>query len=334
VRRVVSLVVLGVGVFALTAGLLLRFYAYPTLAKIPHDPKTTSVAQGSGVTALVFVPTNGVGVPEIRRNLNLTSTTFVSGDLKAPEVQKDSDVTSWIEATKVSDDESGFVVTASVRELCLDRFTGEAVAPCENQYVQKTSSETTNTKDEPDAKELQSPGLNFKFPFGTEKKTYKWHDSTLRRAFDIAYDSEDTIKGLAVYKFVQNIPSTKVEDRQVPGSLVGQSEPSIVAGLYYEVQRTIWVEPVTGAVIKAKQDGRQVLRTSTQSESDGTDVFRGSLELNDKTVAANVQTAEANISKLWLLTGLPVILWIAGGVLTLAGIVLFMLSTRRSRRTY
>lgn len=331
-RRVVSLVVLGVGVFALTAGLLLRFYAYPALAKIPHDPKTTSVAQGTGITALVFVPTGGVGVPEIRHNLNLTSTTFVSGDLKAPEVQKDSDVTSWVEATRVSDDDSGFVVTASVRELCLDRFTGEAVTPCENQYVQKTAStRDDNTKDEADPKLLQSPGLNFKFPFNTEKKTYKWHDSTLRQAFDIAYDSEDTINGLTVYKFVQNIPSTKVEDREVPGSLIGQTEPSVVAGLYYQVERTIWVEPVTGAVIKAKQDGRQVLRTSTQSESSGTDVFRGSLELNDKTVTNNVLTAQDNISKLWLLTGLPVILWIAGGVLTVAGIVLFMLSARRRR---
>lgn len=330
-RRVVSLVVLGVGVFALTAGLLLRFYAYPALAKIPHDPKTTSVAQGTGITALVFVPTNGVGVPEIRHGLNLTSTTFVSGDLKAPEVQKDSDVTSWIEATKVSDDSSGYVVTASVRELCLDRFTGEAVAPCENQYVQKTSSETTNTKDEPDAKELQSPGLNFKFPFGTEKKTYKWHDSTLRQAFDINYDSEEQINGLTVYKFVQSIPSTKVEDREVPGSLLGQTEPSVIAGLYYQVERTIWVEPVTGAVIKAKQDGRQVLRTASQPESSGTDVFKGSLELNNTTVQANVRTAEANISKLWLLTGLPVILWIAGGVLTVLGIVLFMMANRRSR---
>ena len=78
-RRGVTFVLLGLGVFGIATGLLLRFYAYPALAKIPHDPKTTAVAQGSGVTALVYVEQpEGPAKPEIRRNLSVTSSTQLS----------------------------------------------------------------------------------------------------------------------------------------------------------------------------------------------------------------------------------------------------------------
>jgi hypothetical protein len=43
-----------------------------------------------------------------------------------------------------------------------------------------------------------------------------------------------------------------------------------------------------------------------------------------------LRVAEDNKSKLWLLTGLPVILWIAGGVLLAVGIVLLLAGRRRT----
>jgi hypothetical protein len=327
----VSLVVLGLGVFAVAAGLLLRFYAYPALAKIPHDPKTKSVAQGSGITALVYVPKGDASVPEIHKNLSLTSTTFVSGDLRAAEVQENSEVTAWVEATRVRDDSSNLVVSASVRQLCLDRFTGEAAAPCEVQYIEKEQDENKKGKKVTGSRnQVQFPGLNFKFPFTTEQKTYKWFDTSLGKPVDAKFEGTDTIQGLEVYRFLQSVPSTRIENRDVPGSLIGRTEPTVKAGLYYEVERTLWIEPVTGAVIKGKQAGRQVLRADDQSSIEGTDVFNGTLEFNDETVNANVDTAGRNKSKLWLLTGLPTILWIVGGVLILLGILLVVRNRRVS----
>jgi hypothetical protein len=331
-RRVVSFAVLGLGVFGIAAGLLLRFYAYPALAKIPHDPKTTAVAQGNGITALVYVEKDGgPGTPEIRRNLSLTSSTFVSGDMRAPEVQADSDVTSWIEATRVKEDRDGLTVNASVRELCLDRFTAEAVAPCTNQYIEKTHEENKDTKVPGAPNQVQFPGLNFKFPFQTEKQTYPWYDTTLGKPVEARFEAEEQLQGLTVYRFKQSVPATNVDNRKVPGTLIGMPEPTVDAGLYYQVNRILWIEPETGAVIKARQSMKQELRTAEQGEGAGTTVFDGTLELNKKTVDANVRTAQENMSKLWLLTGLPVILWIVGGVLTLAGIVLVLTMRRRTR---
>jgi hypothetical protein len=330
-RRGVTFVLLGLGVFGIATGLLLRFYAYPALAKIPHNPKTTAVAQGSGITALVYVEKDGgPAQPEIRRDLSLTSTTYVSGDLRAPEVQVDSGVTTWVETTSITDEDRR-TLSASVRELCLDRFTAEAVAPCTTQYLQKEKSENgKDTKIRGARGQVQFPGLNFKFPFQTEKRTYPWYDSGVGRPVDAKFDGEEELQGLSVYRFKQSVPPTDVDGRDVPGSLVGKPEPTVSARLYYQAEKTLWVEPDTGALIKVRQSVKQELRTSGQSAGNGTAVFDGTLELNKETVDNNVRVAEENTSKLWLLTGLPVILWIAGGVLLAVGIVLLLAGRRRT----
>ena len=331
-RRGVTFVLLGLGVFGIATGLLLRFYAYPALAQIPHDPKTTAVAQGSGITALVYVEKGaGPAVPEIRRDLSLTSITTVSGDLRAPEVQADNGVTTWVETNRITEDKDERTLSASVRELCLDRFTAEAVAPCTTQYLQKEKSENgKDTKIRGARGQVQFPGLNFKFPFQTEKRTYPWYDSGVGKPVDAKFDGEETLQGLSVYRFKQSVPPTDVDGRDVPGSLVGKSEPTVSARLYYQAEKTLWVEPDTGALVKVRQSVKQELRTSDQSAGQGTAVFDGTLELNKKTVDNNVRVAEDNKSKLWLLTGLPVILWIAGGVLLAAGIVLLLAGRRRT----
>ncbi|HEX6341957.1 DUF3068 domain-containing protein [Umezawaea sp.] len=326
-----TLVLLGLGVFAIATGLLLRFYAYPALAKIPHDPKTSAVAQGSGITALVYVEKNGAPTqPEIRRNLSLTSSTFVSGDMRAPEVKADSRVTSWVEATRITEDRDGLTLSASVRELCLDRYSAEAVAPCTTQYVQKTKEAGKDTKVPGTRGQPQFPGLNFKFPFQTEKRTYPWYDTGVGKQVDATFDGEDQVQGLPVYRFTVSVPPTDIDGRQVPGSLVGKPDATVAVRLHYQVDKTMWIEPDTGALIKVRQSVKQELRGPDQGAGRGTTVFDGTLELNQKTVDANVRAAEANKSRLWLLTGLPVVLWIAGGVLLAAAAALTLVG-RRSR---
>ncbi|MGW5054844.1 DUF3068 domain-containing protein [Actinokineospora sp. NPDC004072] len=325
-RRIVGLVLLGLGVFAVAAGLLLQFYAYPRLAKAPHDINTVSVARGSGITALVYVDNGGVGSPEIRRDLALTSTTRVTGDLRAPEVQVDGDVTAWVESAIVVDDASGLVVSGGVRSLCLDRGTGEAVAPCEGQYYEDAPGvRTAGTRGE-----VQQPGLSFKFPFGTEPRDYRWYDTRIKTAPPIRFVGEAEVSGLAVYQFSQEIPPTAIAQRDVPGYLLGVDEQTVQTELFYEVTRTLWVDPLTGKVIDGRQDIKQELRTPAQGPGEGVYVFNGTLELTDETVAANVAETEANHSSLWVITTLPVILWIAGGVAVIAGLVL--LATGRARR--
>jgi len=331
VRRVITFVLIGLGVFALALGLLLRFYAYPNLAKAPLNPDSLSVGQGSGITALVFVKNGSADTPEIRRNLNLTSTTTVTGDFTQPEVKDGTDVASWIEAAIVRADGEPDLqpVDGSVRQLCVDRFSGEAVVPCESQYIQEGDYDdrVIGTRDE-----LQQPGLSFKLPFDAEKKTYKWYDLTAKGAYDLVFEAEDTVKGLDVYRYSYEVPPTKIDERQVPGTLVGSTEPTVDADLYYQVKKTIWADPVTGAVVAGEQTGRQELRQAGEGAGQGTSVFEGTLRLNDDTVDRFVKAAEDNRSKLWLLTTLPVILWIVGPLLIILGVALLLLGRRDEDR--
>ncbi len=320
-RRIVSFVLLGLGVFAVALGLLLRFYAYPQLAKVPLDNESTSVAEGDGITALVIESVDGAPSPEVRSNLSLTSTTYVTGDLTAPEVVEDGDVAVYVEAIKTVDDTSGITITASVRSLCIDRHTSEAVAPCENQYIEQEAGKRQTV----DRGDVQQPGLSFKFPFDTEQRDYDYYDLSVHKSVNARYDGEETIQGLETYRFVMDVPATKIADREVPGALVGQpDEASVEAEMYYQVKRTVWVEPVTGIIILGQQEGKQELVAPGEEPGEGTTVFDGTLKFNDKTLNDNVNKAEDNKSKLSLLTTWPIVMWIVGGVLIIVAVVLLM----------
>jgi len=329
-RRIVSFVLLGLGVFAVALGLLLRFYAYPQLAKVPLDNESTSVAEGDGITALVIENVDGAPVPEVRNNLSLTSTTYVTGDLTAPEVVEDGDVAVYVEAIKTVDDTSGITITASVRSLCIDRHTSESVVPCEGQYIEQEAGKRQTV----DRGDVQQPGLSFKFPFDTEQRDYDYFDLSVHKAVNARYDGEETIQGLETYRFVMDVPPTKIADREVPGSLVGQpDEPSVETEMYYQVKRTVWVEPVTGIVILGQQEGKQELVAPGEEPGEGTTVFDGTLKFNDKTLNDNVNKAEDNKSKLSLLTTWPIVMWIVGGVLIVVAVVLLMAGPGRRGRS-
>lgn len=326
-RRIVGFALLVVGVFAVVLGVLLRTWAYPALAKAPADPGTTSIAVGKGVTALVILEEDGVPSPQIRTGLSLTSTRHVKGDLRAPEVAEDGDIAAWIEATRVTDDASGAVLSASVREVCLDRATNMGVAPCVNQFIE---DQAEGERDPGEIGVLQQPGLSLKFPFGTEQRAYPMYDVALRAPVDAVFEAEEQIQGLTVYRFVQVIPRTKVGEREVPGSLINKPEQLVRADLYYENRRTMWVEPVTGAIIDGREERKQELRTFDQQAGEGTLVFDGALEFADQTVSDNVSAAVENKSGLWLLTTFPLILWIAGATLIVVGLGVLLLGQGRS----
>jgi DUF3068 family protein len=327
VRRVVGFVLLGLGVFAVALGLLLRFWAYPQLAKAPLDTKSTSVAEGTGITALVIKTVDGTPSPEVEDDLNVRSTTYVTGDLTQPEVKADGDIAAYVEAIKTVDESTGITINATVRELCFDRFSGEAVAPCEGQYVEveKGKRETPTKRGV-----VQQPGLSFKFPFGVDQQDYRFYDLQVRKAVKAKYVGEDTIQGLDVYKFVMDVPNTRVGEEEVPGSLVDEpDEPSVDADLYYKGKRTLWVEPSTGVIVLGQQEMTQELVPPGKEPGEGTVVFNGTLRLNDKTVSDFVRQAEDAKSQLQLLTMWPIVMWIVGGVLAAVGLFLLFLGFGR-----
>lgn len=333
-RSAVTYIVLGLGVFAVALGLVLRFYTYPQLAKMPLDLESFSVATGTADRALVFVADGpDAHVPKFREDLPIESTTHVTADPKAPEMEEGTDVAAYIEATRITATDNPDIgpLSASVRKLCVDRHTGEAVVPCEEQFTQEVSPEEPDTpnegRDYAERDTVQQPGFGFKLPFDTEKRTYQWFDLRIKDTVDLTFQREDTVKGLDVYQFAFHIEPQRIGSREVPGSLLDEPKtPSIEADLYYEADRTMWIDPVTGAVIALEQSVTQKLVQDGEDYADGEVVFDGTLALDDETVNKNVADAEDSGGKLWLLTTLPIILWIAGGVLIVGAAVLLLRS--------
>lgn len=320
-RTAVVVALLGLGAFAVATGLVLQLHTYPLLAKLQHNIDSITVSEGEGVTAVVYPPT---GVPEIRHNLRLTATTHVEGDLAAPEIKEDGDVTVWKRATIVKEDSGKLVLSAEVRRICLDRRTGEAVAPCRGEFYETEQGRRITAE----GRQLLQPGLNFVFPFDTEQRDYRWYDTVLKRPVAIHFAGEQLLQGLDVYRFVHTVPQTALDRFEVPGSLVGRPESSVDVTQYYGVTRTLLVEPTTGAVLSVREDIKQELRTATQGEGAGTPVFNGELRLSNASVTASVDEVRKNLPKLFVITTLPVILWISGAVLVAIGLVLLIVHRR------
>ena len=229
-RRVASLVLVGLGIFSLALGAVLHFYVYPELAVVPLDQKTESVAEGA---AKVFYPKELVV-----KDAQLTATRKVESNRVLPDGKVDGDVMVWDQGLVVTDAEDQ-LVSAMKHRVCLDRRTNMALQKCSQQYV--TDDEKGPTAED---KAVKQEGLNYKFPFGTEPKDYPYFDTTLRKATTARYEGTEELGGLEVYKFVQKIPLTKFRDQEVPGQLVNSTEPSVKAERRYQNTRTMWVEPI------------------------------------------------------------------------------------------
>ncbi|MEV4054963.1 DUF3068 domain-containing protein [Amycolatopsis sp. NPDC049688] len=335
-RRAFGLILLALGVFAAAGAVLLPTYVYPKLAKVPLDQDSTSVLEGT-VSKVLAVTDKGAGpVTEIRENRRLTAVARVQANFSRPEMHQDTDYAVWLLAVQVKDDADDTVVNASKRQVCFDRRTSEGYDPqgATDPKCTRESSYVTRLKDKAD-KDGQKPaednvykaqpGLNFKFPFGTEQKDYPVYDDNTEKAVTARYTGTETVNGIETYKFVQDIPDTRLETKAVPGSLVGSTQPTVDADLYFRGVTTIWVEPVTGIEVKQQQQQHQELRSGATAP---VVVFDGTLAYNSNTVARMVDQIDANRGRLQFLSSTgPLWLGIGGGVLVVVAV--FLLIRRR-----
>lgn len=314
-RRVVGMVLLALGVFGIVLGLLLRFYAYDRLAVVPLNQNSESVSEGK---MTVFYTSK----LRQERGVDVVATRVVQGNPTAAEAKPDGDVMVW-DVGVVVEDPDGVVINSSLDHLCLNRKTNEAVQPCSGEGIE--DNEDDNKIDSDDA--VTHVGNAYKLPFNTQQTEYRYFDNVLKQAFPMRYDSTETIEGVETYKFVQEIPLTKlkVPDLNLPGRLVNKpNEATVKVSRYYENTRTVWVEPYSGIIVKGQEEQEQTLRGA-----DGAPlltVFGGTLAFNEETVRNSAADAADARSQLRLVRTVgPVVLVVGGALLLLAGLALTLL---------
>jgi hypothetical protein len=305
-RRGVGLVLLGLGVFLLVLAPLLRWSIAPALAKAPLDQDSETVSVATNATYL------DPGALAVRTGRNLVATRTVHGDVEAGS----ADVAVWDVFVKVQDpDKPGSgedqLVTATTDRVAFDRRTSEAVDCC-GANVNGDES-------------IRHAGIEYKFPFNTEKKTYQYFDTTIGRATDMVFESEESVGGVETYKFVQRIEPSEIARLDVPGALVGSSAGEANVGRFYSNTRTVFVEPVTGVIVRGEEQQFATLRDD--SGEDKLTITEANLAFNDETVAEQADTAQDGRRQIRLLTTVgPLIALIAG--LILVGVGLFLLLRR------
>jgi hypothetical protein len=327
-RRIIGLLLIAVGAFALALGLLMPLYAYPNLARLDRGgPVTQSIAEGNGMTVWDPRAVNDPELPVERQNVQVLATRTVKGLTGAPEAKPRGNVAVWEVGLVIMDRNNPNPqepISVLEDKMCVDRRTSAAVHPCSSEYVKDDGRS-------PEHKVFtgRHEGQIYKFPFGTERKNYRYFDTTIRDGVPVKYVKEEQLGGLTVYRFEQEVPRVKIEDREVPGRLLGLPEKGVVpAERYYETKRVMWVEPETGLIIKGTEDVKHTIVDPATGAS--LTLLAGTLEFSKDTVDGNIKRAKDGAGNLRMLrVTAPWVLGIGGAVLVVVGILVAFLGRRQ-----
>lgn len=190
--RILACILVGLGAFLLAVAILIPTYGMSKLAKTPLDLEATTIAKANG--SVLNSQALLAGKAEVNTNVPLVSQRFVTSEDPA-----DADVVTIQNGqTLRRTDKQGDtgLLTAFVDRVTVDRKTAMPT----NDPVG-----TIQTQANQPAEEVPRDGLQYRFPFNSEKKAYPFFDVTARTTNDINFVEETEINGLKVYHYNQTI---------------------------------------------------------------------------------------------------------------------------------
>ena len=297
--------IIGLGAALLIAALLLSTYTSSRITKIPLDIDTTLVSDGNG-TALDSASLSGDHLV-VNQNVPLVSQQQVSVESPANADVVTLQVGSSVRRTDKQKD-SGLLL-AIVDTVTLNRKTAMAVSDDTHTGGSVQKPRAYSDENPPTAIPLRHDGLSYRFPFHTEKKTYPYFDAIAQKPFDVNYDSQEDVNGLTTYRFTQNVgynPDGKLvapvkypslyagdEDGKVTTSAAmwgvqgGDPAEQITMTRYYAAQRTFWVDPVSGTIVK---------QTERANHYFARDPLKPEVTLADYRVTSNEDAVESQVN--------------------------------------
>ena len=292
-RKIVSLLLMGLGGFLLVAALVSATWAPGQAKRAPLD--TDSTTRLSGTAAAL---PNG----ETNQAVRAVSVT------KADSGASDDDVVVYTGYTCLVVDKAGepdcgnpgfgedadpnLVTVGEPEVFATDRRTGVAVN--DSKYLPEGTPETQ--------------GLVNKFQFDTEQASYEFWDGVLDATVTTEFEDVEEVNGLETYRFHYAVTD---EPAKISGDIEG----------LYSMDKTLWIEPGTGQIIDQEQHDVRKIGDQT--------LLDVNLSFTDEQVQVNVDDANANLSSLRLITStVPLIGFIGGPLLLLGGVALVMAGRR------
>ncbi|MDT5347401.1 MAG: hypothetical protein QOH91_688 [Mycobacterium sp.] len=296
--------IIGLGAALLIAALLLSTYTSTRITKIPLNIDATLISNGKG-TALDSASLSGDHVV-INQNVPLVSQQQVTVETPANADVVTLQVGTSVRRTDKQKD-SGLLL-AIVDIVTLNRKTAIAVSDDTHPggYVQRPRA--FNDENPPTTTQLRHTGLSYRFPFHAEKKTYQYFDPIAQKAFDAKYEAQEDVNGLTTYRFKQSVGYnaegklvdpipyqsllTSNEDGKVTTSAAmwgvpGVPDEQITMNRYYAAQRTFWVDPMTGTIVKETEHANHYFAR---------DKMKPEVTLADYTVTSTEDTVESQVN--------------------------------------
>lgn len=313
-RRRASLVLLAFAVFFAALAPLFRWYAFPRLAKIPPSQYQAMVLEAKNATLLDYATMQPKKVDKV----SIVQT--LKGNVQQAEKVKKrtgKDAVVWDTLSYVADP-NGKLVSAIPERYIYDAHTQDPV------HVGGKDGESV------DGDPVRRQGIEYKWPFLTEKRDYQYFDFQTRTSAPIHYKGTRNFRGLEVYYFEQDIPWTKVK---VPRKLPMGATPAVVKQMgmerWYSTKRMFWVDPTTGAPVNGEELHKEEMRWKGKPDKKPLTAFAGHVKIRPDFLNSTVDMVKSQRQLVLLLTA-----YLPWGFLTLgAGLLtLSLVLEARSRR--
>ncbi|MEU0371783.1 DUF3068 domain-containing protein [Streptomyces sp. NPDC006283] len=286
-HRRAGLVLVALAVFFAALAPLLRWYAFPRLAKIPAGQYQEMVLEAKPATLLDY------------------------GTLQAEEVEK----VTIVQTLKGNVEESERIERTAGRDVVVwDSLSyvqgpdGKMVSQIPERYIFDAHSQEPVhvTGESVDGDPVRREGIEFKWPFLTEKRDYVYFDAQARRSAPIHYKGTRQFRGLEVYYFEQTIPWTKVpypKKMPIPGIDATTLEKQTGTTRWYTTKRMFWVDPVTGAPVNGEEIHTEELRGgSLLGGRDKVTAFAGHVKMRPDYVDSTVELVTSQRRLVLLMT--------------------------------
>ncbi|MEU6649127.1 DUF3068 domain-containing protein [Streptomyces sp. NPDC046900] len=285
-RRRAGLILLAFAVFFTALSPLMRWYVFPRLAKVPANQYQDMVLEAKGATLLDY------GTMKSRRVSNVTIVQTLKGDVEAAKkIEKTAgrDVVVWDGLSYVQGPDGKMVSRIPERYI----FDAHSQEP-----VHATGEMVDNDP-------VRRDGIEFKWPFLTQKRDYEYFDAQARLTAPIHYKGTQTFRGVEVYYFEQTIPWTKVPFPKVMPvqGITAASVAKTGTTRWYTTVRKFWVEPVTGAPVYGEEIHKEELRGGTLlGGRDKVTVFAGHVKMREDYIRSTVALVKHNRQLVLMLT--------------------------------
>ncbi|MGW0734651.1 DUF3068 domain-containing protein [Streptomyces sp. NPDC002851] len=285
-RRRASLVLLAFAVFFTALSPLFRFYAFPRLAKIPPSQYQTMVLEAKPATLIDY------GTMQPKKVEKLTIVQTLKGNVEESEkIEKTAgrDVVVW-DALAYAQGPDGKMVSKIPERYIFDAHSQDPV----------------HAKGEmADGHPVKREGIEFKWPFLTEKRDYNYFDMRVRKSAPIHYKGTQNFRGVEVYYFEQTIPWTKVDYPSIlpVKGITPESAAKSGTEMWYTTVRKFWVEPTTGAPVYGEEIHKEEMRGGALVGDKGkVTAFSGHVKMREDYIRSTVDLVKSMRVLVQLLT--------------------------------